>query len=183
MLGLVHQPVAKERTADEQPEKISAAEWHGSHRLSRGRLIAVGTTYDDLPGHEGYAARRLPDRTLTASWTSETATFDSYVPRCECGWTGEGHDPTEEGYDEAVNEWDRRHAQPLLARAVPPAVADLIASVKSALEQLAEERPLAAAEALGRLGRWADAAAARLRGRTLPAATHPEKTAHRTRRR
>ncbi len=143
----------------------------------------MGTTYDDLPGHEGHTARRLPDGTLTSSWTSETATFDSYVPRCECGWTGEGHDPTEEGYDKAVDEWDRRHAQPLLARAVPPAVADLIASVKSALEQLSEERPLAAVEALGRLDRWADTAATRFRGRTLPAATRPEGKAPRARRR
>ncbi len=143
----------------------------------------MGATYDDLPGHEGYAERRLPDGTLTGSWTNRTATFVSYVSKCECGWTGQGHDPTEEGYEEAVDEWDRRHAQPLLKRAVPPTVTDLIASVKDAVEQLAKERPLAAIEALGRLDRWADAATASLGGRTRSAEAEPETTNRRARRR
>ncbi len=57
----------------------------------------MGATYDDLDGHEGYAARRLPDGTLTSSWTAATAAFSSYVAKCECGWSGGDHAPTDEG--------------------------------------------------------------------------------------
>ncbi len=52
----------------------------------------MGAIYDDLEGHEGFAARRLPDGTLTATWTAATASFSSYVAACGCGWKG-GEDP------------------------------------------------------------------------------------------
>ena len=44
----------------------------------------MGSVYEDLDGHEGYALRRLPDGTMTGSWTAETAAFSSYVAACEC---------------------------------------------------------------------------------------------------
>lgn len=40
--------------------------------------------------HEGYAARALPEGTLTSSWTLETDEFRGYVAACGCGWTGAG---------------------------------------------------------------------------------------------
>jgi len=75
----------------------------------------MGTTYDDLDGHEGYALCRLPDGTMTGSWTPETAEFTSYVAACSCLWRGADHPPTEDGYEEALDEGDLGHAQPLLA--------------------------------------------------------------------
>lgn len=79
----------------------------------------MGAVYDDLEDHEGYAMRRLPDGTLTSSWALDTAAFGSYVAACECDGRGGDHAPTAAGYEDAVDEWDRRHAQPLVARAVP----------------------------------------------------------------
>jgi hypothetical protein len=32
----------------------------------------MGMILDDLEDHEGYTARRLPDRTLTSTWTRDT---------------------------------------------------------------------------------------------------------------
>ncbi len=124
----------------------------------------MGAIYDDLDGHEGYGARRLPDGTLTSSWTAATATFSSYVPKCECGWSGTDHAPTEEGYEDAIDEWDERHAQPLLARAVPVEVRERLREAKQSLTDLSKERPLAALEALQDLAGWAQAVIVRLHG-------------------
>ena len=58
----------------------------------------MGMIFEDLEDHEGYAARRLPDGTLTSTWTQDTAAFDAYVGACTCGWTGtDQHPPTEAG--------------------------------------------------------------------------------------
>ncbi len=43
---------------------------------------------DDLYDHEGYGARRLPDGTVTGTWSAETATFEAYIASCGCGWHG-----------------------------------------------------------------------------------------------
>ncbi|MEA2826968.1 MAG: hypothetical protein QOG43_1407 [Actinomycetota bacterium] len=48
----------------------------------------MGALLDDLYDHEGFAARRLADGTLTATWTKETAKFDAYVAACDCGCGG-----------------------------------------------------------------------------------------------
>lgn len=47
---------------------------------------------------------------------------------------------------------------------MPASVADCIANVKAAVEQLSKDRPLAGMEALNQLDRWTEAAVARLRG-------------------
>ena len=76
--------------------------------------------YADQVGyeHEGYAARVLPDGSLTGTWTAETADFLGYVAACACGWTGDTqYPPTDGGEDEARAEWDRDHLQPLIERA------------------------------------------------------------------
>ena len=108
----------------------------------------MGSVYEDLDGHEGYAMRRLPDGTMTGSWTPETAVFSAYVAACECDWRGRDHAPTEEGHEEAIDEWDRRHAQPLLAQAVPRNVRRLVREVKQILEDLVDERPAAGVKAI-----------------------------------
>src|SRR5215204_3520918 len=68
--------------------------------------------------HEGYAARVLPDGTLTGTWTRETEEFLAFVAACGCGWTGRTRYPaTDAGEDEAKAEWDRGHLQPLIESA------------------------------------------------------------------
>jgi len=124
----------------------------------------MGSVYEDLDGHEGYAMRRLPDGTMTSSWTAETAVFSSYVAACECDWTGGDHAPTEEGYEEAIDEWDRRHAQPLVAQAVPPNVRRLIGEMKQTLNALVDERPAAGLKAIREVAQWASATEARASG-------------------
>lgn len=116
----------------------------------------MGSHLEDLDGHEGYGARRLPDGTLTATWSAATARFDAYVAACSCGWQGGEHPPSEEGYEAALDQWDAGHARPLVALTVPADVADALAAAKEALAQLAGERPAAARRALDDLGRWAD---------------------------
>lgn len=121
----------------------------------------MGSVYEDLEGHEGYAMRRLPDGTTTSSWTAETATFTSYVAACECDWRGGDHAPTEMGYEEALDEWDRRHALPLVAHAIPGNVNEMIREMKEVLADLLDERPAAALKAVHELEDWAKAVVAR----------------------
>ena len=80
----------------------------------------MGALLDDLDDHEGFGARRLPNGTLTDSWTQETAGFDAYVAACDCGWRGdEDRPPTESGYETALDDWERDHARPQLAARSP----------------------------------------------------------------
>jgi hypothetical protein len=77
----------------------------------------MGTFLEDLWDHEGYAARRLPDGTLTGTWTAATAEFTAYVPACGCGWSGDReHPPTEDGEQAALAQWEAEHATPVLQR-------------------------------------------------------------------
>lgn len=130
----------------------------------------MGVTYDDLEGHEGYDARRLPDGSITVSWTAATASFTSYVAACDCGWQGSDHAPTEEGRLEALDDWDEHHARPLLALVVPQELTETMTALKRALSRLGEERPPAAAKAVKELAHWAEATLSRLEGARRPAA-------------
>jgi hypothetical protein len=66
----------------------------------------VGVVREGLDDHEGYAARKLQDGTLTGTWTQATAAFVAYVASCACGWTADrGHPPTEAGEDAALGDW------------------------------------------------------------------------------
>ena len=66
----------------------------------------MGVIREGLYDHEGYAARKLPDGTLTGTWTQATAAFTAYVAACECGWTATAeHPPTEAGEDAALDDW------------------------------------------------------------------------------
>ena len=112
---------------------------------------------DGLWDHEGWAGRRLPDGTLTASWTAATATFLGYRAQCSCGWIGQAdHPPTEAGYDAATDEWVRDHGRPLQARLVPDDLSEEIRRAVGRLEELVAERPVAVLGEARRLARWAD---------------------------
>jgi hypothetical protein len=66
----------------------------------------VGHVREGLDDHEGYAARKLDDGTLTGTWTQATAAFTAYVASCACGWTATAeHPPTEAGEDAALDDW------------------------------------------------------------------------------
>jgi hypothetical protein len=77
----------------------------------------MGSLIEDLWDHEGYAARRLPDGTLTGTLSYATREFTAFVPACGCGWSGDReHPPTDEGEEAAISQWRVEHAEPLLAR-------------------------------------------------------------------
>jgi hypothetical protein len=66
----------------------------------------VGAIREGLYDREGYAARKLPDGTLTSAWTQATARFVAYVGACECGWAADQeHPPTEAGEVAALDDW------------------------------------------------------------------------------
>lgn len=122
----------------------------------------MGSVIEDLYDHEGYGIRRLPDGSLTGTWSAETANFGAYVAACGCGWRGgDPHPPTEDGYESAVDEWERAHARPLLAQTVPADLARRIRQVEQDVATLVQERPVAGLKALHDLATWADATAAR----------------------
>jgi hypothetical protein len=74
----------------------------------------MGVVIEDLWDHGGYAARRLPDGTLTSIWARE---FTAYVAACGCGWRASNqHPPTQGGEELAVAQWRADHAEGLLAR-------------------------------------------------------------------
>lgn len=100
----------------------------------------MGPHLEDLDGHVGYGARRLPDGTLSTTW-SVADRVDAHVAACSCGWRGGAHPGDEEGYEAAVGEWEADHARPLLAVTVPAEVADAVSAAEQAVAALAGERP------------------------------------------
>jgi len=81
-------------------------------------IVYCGPYADLIGDHEGYAARVLPDGSLTGTWSFEIREFSGYVAACGCGWRGgREYPPTDAGEDQADGEWDRTHLQPLIARA------------------------------------------------------------------
>lgn len=117
----------------------------------------MGVFYDDLPGHEGYAAGRLADGTSTTT-TGPGVDFVGWMGACSCGWLDEHtHGADEDGRETALDRWDHVHAVPLLERAVPRHVEELVEQVRRAVAALADDRPHAAADVLERIDRWSRA--------------------------
>jgi hypothetical protein len=60
-----------------------------------------------------YVAGRYRDGALTDTWTDVArcarGTFVAYVPACSCGWTGELHPPTLEGFSASQRALRRDH--------------------------------------------------------------------------
>ena len=128
----------------------------------------MGTILDDLDGHEGYPLRQLPDGTPTTRWTSNTTRFVGYIGACDCGWTGTGHyEPTEAGYDAALDEWEHDHARPLREHVIPNRVQHLLRDMLRSLDDLAAQRPHAAAKALRHLDAGRTAIAQHLDERSI----------------
>lgn len=97
----------------------------------------MGVIYNDLPDHEGYG---------------EPVEESRFRAACACGW---GADDRLASYDAAVELWDEQHAIPLLAAAVPAELAESIAALQRAVEELRRDRPLAAQTVVADLERWA----------------------------
>ena len=117
----------------------------------------MGVILDDLYDHEGWPGRRLPDGTLTGTWTAATADFIAYRPQCSCGWVGHAeYPPNEAGEDAALEEWERSHARPLLDRQIPGDLAADLTALRKRLNDIVDERPLAALGQARRLVKWAD---------------------------
>lgn len=117
----------------------------------------MGRIYEDLEDHEGYVARYAAPDPGGATESAGAA----HVGVCACGWRGDAHPADDDGYDAALEEWDDRHAQPLLAITPPCAVRDQAAELRRGLASLAAERPAAALAAAEELRRFAEALAAR----------------------
>jgi hypothetical protein len=116
----------------------------------------MGVVIEGLEDHEGYGARRLPDGTLTSTWTLATRAFDAYVAACGCGWHASvDYLPTETGEQFAIDQWWMTHAEPLLVRQAQQRRAEL-AQVLRALGGIADfvDNPAN----LARIGRAADRA-------------------------
>jgi hypothetical protein len=116
----------------------------------------MGVVIEDLEDHEGYAARRLLDGTLTGTWTWATREFDAYVGACSCGWRANlNYLPTEAGEQAALDHWYQGHATPLLERQTQQRRAELAQALR-ALGGLADF--LAHPANLAWIGRAADRA-------------------------
>jgi hypothetical protein len=119
---------------------------------------------ENLYDHEGYAARKLPDGTLTGTWTAATAEFAAYVPACSCGGPGDWSDwygsteypPNDEGEAAAIDEWERVHARPLLSDTAPAGLYEDVTAFLGRLRELASERPLGVLGDLRRIERATD---------------------------
>ncbi|GAA2760003.1 hypothetical protein [Actinopolymorpha rutila] len=105
--------------------------------------------------HEGYAAGRLPDGSLTGTRTADTADFTGYVAACGCGWHGNvDHPPTDAGEIAAAGAWHHTHLQELIAKAGAgwPSWAERVAvRARVVAGHVASGRPDIAAEVAARL--------------------------------
>ena len=132
---------------------------------------------DDLPGHEGNVALRLPDGSLRVTSRQADPNEESpdemgldemgldeagpdgaapvgYRAGCSCGWTGAGdHPPTPGGRMAAGSEW-WRHLMPLLTTAPPAWLLNRSAVFRDQLAELATKWPLQALGVLAEVERW-----------------------------
>jgi hypothetical protein len=75
----------------------------------------TGPYAEQVEDHEGHAARKLADGTLTTEWTEETSTLHAFVAACSCGWLAEvEHPATEAGKEAAEAHWNAEHLSPLI---------------------------------------------------------------------
>jgi hypothetical protein len=92
----------------------------------------MGVVIEGLWDHEGYAARRLLDGTLTGTWTWATREFDAYVGACGCGWRANlNYPPTDAGEQAALDHWHQGHATPLLERQAQQRRAELAQGLRA----------------------------------------------------
>ncbi len=78
----------------------------------------TGPYAQQVDDHEGHAARKLADGTVSAEWTEETSSLQGFVAACSCGWRAEGdHPATEAGREAAEAQWKTEHLGPLIEAA------------------------------------------------------------------
>jgi len=78
----------------------------------------TGPYAEQVEDHEGHAARKLTDGTVSTMWTEETSTLHSFVAACSCGWRAEvDHPATEAGREAAEAQWNAEHLSPLIEAA------------------------------------------------------------------
>ncbi|EWM10150.1 hypothetical protein [Kutzneria sp. 744] len=78
----------------------------------------TGPYAQQVDDHEGHAARKLADGTVSAGWTEETSSLQGFVASCSCGWRGDGEHPaTEAGREGAEGQWSTEHLGPLIEAA------------------------------------------------------------------
>jgi hypothetical protein len=78
----------------------------------------TGPFAEQVEDHEGHAARKLTDGTVSTTWTEETSTLQAFVAACSCGWRAEvGHAATESGREAAEAQWNADHLGPLIEAA------------------------------------------------------------------
>jgi hypothetical protein len=75
----------------------------------------TGPYAEQVEEHEGQAARKLTDGTVSTVWSDETSTLSAFVAACTCGWRAEGEHPaTEAGKEAAEAQWNTEHLSPLI---------------------------------------------------------------------
>jgi hypothetical protein len=78
----------------------------------------TGPYAQQVDDHEGHAARRLVDGTVSVAWTEETSSLRGFVGACSCGWRAEvEHPATEAGREAAEEQWNTEHLGPLIGAA------------------------------------------------------------------
>jgi hypothetical protein len=71
-----------------------------------------------VDAHEGHAARKLADGTVSTEWTEETSSLQGFVAACSCGWRAQDEHPaTETGREAAEEQWNGEHLKPLIEAA------------------------------------------------------------------
>jgi hypothetical protein len=132
-------------------------------------LDGMGMTHEDLPTHEGYADRRMPDNTFSnGEWSARfpDSAHVAFVAACSCAWRSTTEHPaTDAGEEAAKQDWYTDHAQPLLGRIPSARLLDDIEALRLRLAELVEQRPLAGLTALRQVSDWAAAQTRRGVGR------------------
>jgi hypothetical protein len=78
----------------------------------------TGPYAEQVEDHEGHAARKLDDGTVSMEWTEETSTLRAVVAACSCGWRAEvEHPATEAGREAAEEQWNAEHLSELIQAA------------------------------------------------------------------
>lgn len=81
------------------------------------RMFFIGAGADARTDeHEGYVAGRYRDGSRSDIWTDVTRcaerSFISYLPACECGWTGSDQPYSEAGFRQCQHDWVTQHFAP-----------------------------------------------------------------------
>ncbi|MEU9508778.1 hypothetical protein AB0D32_21165 [Micromonospora sp. NPDC048170] len=108
---------------------------------------------DDLPGHAGAVAVRLPDGSLTVT-ADRPAGAVGIRAQCSCGWCGPcDHPPNDTGHMSATSDWIA-HMKPLWAAAPPAWLVARSEALRDSLAELAADWPLQALGVLAHVERW-----------------------------